>query len=174
VALHTEVANASVDAGGIDSALTLMLSDPGYTQTRPRVLLWESPDIYSFNMPVLWRQVIPALAGACSEADALASSRVPLAATTPLLSNISAPVTGGKDYLYLHSDSAALTSFTLTLTYADGQQEKVEMERTTRAPNHGHYYLELNPAYSTTLTAVSLSAPAPASGQITTRLCRGH
>lgn len=171
--LSREVQNVSVDGGGIDNSLATYLASSAFTQQRPRVLVWEVPALYLFDKPAMWRQLVPAAGPVCSDVTALATATSTLAGETKLLGDFDLKVNPGVDFLYLESSDAGLVRFSLRFMYIDGKSETVALERSTRAKNNGHYFMELSRTHSTNLRSVTLIPEGMSHGTIMARICPG-
>lgn len=164
-ALGREVANVSVDGGGIDNSIVTYFSSTDFAAHKPTFLLWEMPDRYSFNSDTLWRQIIPAINGDCGS-DALASSR------TQRIDNLARlNARGGRDYLFIETGDLALVKFDVEFSYANGQKDVFNMVRSTRAENNGRFFIELNDQMTAPLQGIELKSSPQ--GSLVMRLCKG-
>lgn len=172
-ALGHDVLNVAVDGGGIDEALVNYLSTSSFAEKRPAFIIWETPDLYSFNgQGYMWRQMVPAAEGACNDVSALAVASQPFTPSTTLFDNLDLKINPSHDFIYLETDSKSAAKLTLHISYMDGTAEDVALTRTTKVENSGRFFLQLNSTRSN-LRGVSLSTTSPASGLITARLCPG-
>jgi alginate biosynthesis protein AlgX len=163
--LSADVLNLSVGGGRSDTALISYLNGESFAKAPPKFLIWETPVYYSLNAPALLRQLIPAVKGTCS--NPLATQEGKLANGSKIFA--SSVSSKAKDYLSLEFDDLALLEFDLILTYANSD-ETVSLKRSSRAPNSGHFYLELS---QPDLRSVSLKAKDKASGTVKISLCSG-
>ncbi|MEZ4608037.1 MAG: hypothetical protein R2880_02940 [Deinococcales bacterium] len=74
--LSARIANASISAGGLWSAMEGFFSQPTSKIDYPTIALWEFPfrNVEEFNNLSKYRQVIPMIYGECSAAESLAMS----------------------------------------------------------------------------------------------------
>jgi len=172
-ALHRDIDNRSVTGGGAGDSILSYLTSPDYAAHKPALLIWEVPDIYSLNTIDLWRQLIPAAKGACTTADALASSEI-LPTARPLLPELAGINTRrGRDFLYLETTDTAFLKFTVSFHYADGSVDDVKINRTTRTQSNGRFFIQLNGSYTAALTGITLEPESTSTSPLTARLCKG-
>ena len=170
-ALQSEVLNVSVGAGGAYIGLQSYLLDGAYQTDKPRVLVWEFP---TFADPIpegAQREILGSVYGSCAApetrfSDASTARGVPLARLAD-----GTGVSAAEHYLELNFDDLGVLNFDVTLTYADGTEETLALERSTLTPNKGQYFLSLKNEPGAVLTGVTLGLPGGVSGGVSAQLC---
>ena len=176
--LGLEVLNAAFAAAGVHGSLLAYLSSDDYLEQPPKFVIWESLlSIWHNHESVIGeqRQVIPSIYGPCAPEDSLIQGRVEAsnAQEIEVLQNIAnLPVYDHNHFLYLEMIDRTLVDFTLVLIHQNGQQDRVRVERSTRAPNSGRFFLELSDEIRAPLESVSLITAAGTSGEIIARICQ--
>jgi len=176
--LGLEVLNAAFAAAGVHGSLLAYLSSDDYLEQPPRFVIWESLLSSWHNHESViaeQRQAIPSIYGPCAPEDSLIQGRVEASDALKievLQNNANLPIYGHNHFLYLETTDQTLVDFTLTLTHRNGRQDRVMVERSTRAPNSGRFFLELSDEIGAPLESVSLTTPTGTSGEISARICQ--
>lgn len=169
--LKTDVYNAAIIGGGFGSSSFRYYASDEYQEHPPKVVVWEFLTQHNYNASDAdssFRQMIPALYGACDPKDAVATYDGEIKSTkvdffdklknTPL-----------KDtYLYLEATNPEGRSLQVEILYADGEADMINMSRNTRMTNNGKYYLEMP---DNTPLFMNLITDKP-EGNLHARLCR--
>lgn len=176
--LGLEVLNAAFAAAGVHGSLLAYLSSDDYLEQPPKFVIWESLLSSWHNRKSViaeQRQVIPSIYGPCAPEDSLIQGRVETANAHEievLQNNANLPVYDHNHFLYLEMTDRTLVDFTLALTHQNGRQDRVMVERSTRMPNSGRFFLELSSEIRAPLESVSLITSAGTSGEIFARICQ--
>jgi alginate biosynthesis protein AlgX len=171
--LHADVYNAAVVAGGFGSSSYRYYASDEYRANPPKFVVWEFLPQHEYNSEIsmaAFRQMIPAVYGACDEKDAAATYKN---AITTEKFNIFKGINEKslKDaYLYMEVSEPAERNLRVELLYANGDADQVDMTRSTRVPNNGKYFLELEPKTNQSLLFMRLLTDRP-QGQVNARLC---
>jgi hypothetical protein len=155
-----------VAGGGFAASILSYIGSDSFAAHVPAVLVWEVPGEYDLNRDLLYRQLVPAVAGVCATAPA----KMQLAGRTKIFSSAAGEQISARDYLVLEPDNPAPGKFALGLSYAGGQTEQVELEHSTRTGASGKYFLEIG---RTGLSEIWMEDGSYVSGAISVRLCRG-
>ncbi len=159
-----EVLNASLIGGGPEAALDAYLRSATFREARPAFLVWEFATLFDVPQdPLFYRQLVPSVRGACTQAESRASATRPLGQTVPLLRG----VRGDTGFLALNVSDLSQTAFDVRLEYRNGRRETVRLERPARERNDGRFFLELGGP----LRAATLLVPADAEGTVEARVC---
>ncbi|MCB1783652.1 MAG: hypothetical protein KDI13_06610 [Alphaproteobacteria bacterium] len=75
-ALHADVRNRALSAGGFSGASLVYYATDEFQEHPPKVLLWEFLAHHDYNDYVGLRQMLPAIDGVCKSEDALAETEV--------------------------------------------------------------------------------------------------
>jgi alginate biosynthesis protein AlgX len=160
------VLNASAVGGGPQAALESYLRSPTFREAEPRFIVWEFATLFDLpEDPIFYRQLIPSVRGACSAAASSAAVTKALAGTRMTLFE-GVPETRAA-YLYLEFSDLSLTAFDLGIRYRDGRSETVEVRRSSRETNDGHFFLE----FQGPVERVTLTVSEDATGTVQARLC---
>lgn len=170
-ALQSEVLNVAVGAGGAYVSLQSYLLDGAYEADRPRVLVWEFPSWADALPEAAQRELLGSVYGSCAApetrfSDASTARGVPLERLAD-----GTGISAAAHYLELNFDDLGVLTFDVTLSYQDGSEETLTLERSTLTPNQGRYFLSLKDEPGAVLTGVTLGLPGGVSGGVSTRLC---
>ena len=152
--LSVDLLNFAMPGAGEYGALIEYLHSDSYSADEPpKLVLWELPANYQLSDPLMYRQLIPAIEGQCSEADTLLSNRLERSALAvnervELLSNTGTErldLTGHDGYLDIRVSNGNLKHFYLIVYYDNGTRDKVWIRREAIVSG-GQYYLELSRA----------------------------
>lgn len=176
-ALGQDVVDNSVSGGGLFIPLQdYLLNTP--PELRAEVIIWEyrMTDATSTNSKedfTPFRELIPAVYGACSAENTLLSNSTEASATNfTVFENSSDSVQGEDYYLHLQASDLSLVEFEIAMTHEDGSVDTALIERSTRVSNTGEYFLELSRDVASPLSEVSLTLPAGVTGTVDARLCK--
>ena len=173
-----EVANFSIAGGGMFTSVISYLSSPFFQEHVPPVMIWETQSVYNFNKgsESLFRQLIPAVQGACSGNLVVASNKIELKGdddSSILLNDLKSRGINGTDY-YVHivSDNLGFKQFTLEMDYDNQDGEWFPLDRSDRYDNKGHYYIELSDKISGNLDRITMKDMQNARAKLEVVLCR--
>ncbi|MCB1592042.1 MAG: hypothetical protein KDI90_06275 [Alphaproteobacteria bacterium] len=83
LALKSDIRNRAMSAGGFGGAGVVFFSTDEFQDYPPKILLWEFLSHHTFEDPVAFRQMIPAVSGKCSGENLLASAEKAFAPPPP-------------------------------------------------------------------------------------------
>jgi alginate biosynthesis protein AlgX len=171
--LRTDVYNAAIVAGGFGSSPYRYFSSDEYKSAPPKFVVWEFLPQHQYNSgesALSFRQMIPAVYGACNENEAMATySRDIASAETSVFSEAkNKPL--GNSYLYMEVTNPVERNLKVNVLYGDGNADQVDLTRSTRAENNGKYYLDLSKTSSQPMVFFNLITDRP-QGHINARLC---
>jgi len=155
--LGADVLNAALKGGMGFRAMDAYLRDDAWHEDRPSLVVWELRMQDAHGWPEArrqFRQVLPAVHGSCDEVPA---SRLDVEAGATVDLGLSGWAMG-TGYLELRAANLGFTRFDLITTHADGEVDRVAIERTSHAPNNGLYFLEPSDRTSAAVTSVVLEA----------------
>ncbi|KGD63615.1 alginate biosynthesis protein AlgX [Alcanivorax nanhaiticus] len=180
--LSRDVVNFAMTGGGATGSLQDLLLSEAFQSGQFRYLIWELPVNYPLEEQEVWRQLLPAASGGCSNRALLASqaTTVPVSAVDDrieVLANAGERrrLTAGKPHLLLemnYSDSN-FKDFYVLAYYDDGQREKIRIRRPARLDT-GRFLLRLDPpSRHGNLLSVLLEfeQPQPVAMTVETALC---
>jgi|GEM_PF-1288975 len=162
-ALGASVANHAIAGGALAKSAISYFSSAGFQEDPPNLVVWEAPAYYDLNKAGLaFRQIIPAVHGACAEEAAVAANAGQISnAPASLAIPADAGASGPGNYLFLEAQNRAFVKFAFRIDYADGAREEVPIDRSDRYLNEGRFFLELSPdidAPATTITILPADA----------------
>lgn len=172
--LRADIHNAALADGGFGASPARYFASDVYHAHPPKFVVWEFTPQHNYNSQEAanaFRQMIPAVYGACTKETALTQDTTAVAGPqTNILS-------GARDfslkdaYLYLEVLEPRERSLKLEVLYADGNSDQVDMTRSARMANNGKYYFDLGadtvrkPLFFHVLTDIP-------QGHVTARICR--
>jgi alginate biosynthesis protein AlgX len=160
------VLNTSTVGGGPEAALEAYLRSPTFHEATPSFLVWEFATLFDLPQdPRFYRQLLPSVQGACTEATSTAAVSVELKG--PQVTLFETAPEDEASFLYLEFSDLSRTAFELGLSYRDGEHERVVIRRSSRERNDGRYFWEL----SGQPTQVTLALPEGAGGSVQAQLC---
>jgi alginate biosynthesis protein AlgX len=172
--LQADVYNAAIVAGGFGSSPYRYLSSDEYKNSPPKFVVWEFLPQHKYNSDesaLAFRQMIPAVYGACSKNEALATYSRDVTGENvdifPEMKNKSLK----NAYLYMEVTEPAERGLRVNILYGDGNADQVDMTRSTRAANNGKYYLDLATAADKPMVFFRLNTDK-VQGHIDARLCQ--
>jgi alginate biosynthesis protein AlgX len=144
-----------------------------YRAHPPKIVVWEflpQHNVNSDENEAAFRQMIPAISGACDDKTALARWSGQIAATeTKVLGDIkNQPLQN--TFLYIEATDPVERNLRAEILYADGNADQIDLTRSTRMTNNGKYYLELGRDVSAPALHVRVLTDKP-EGRLTARLC---
>jgi alginate biosynthesis protein AlgX len=170
------IANYAISGGMLFNAMVSLTNDPAFETMKPPFLFWEAPSVYSLNdnSTAAFRQIIPALNGACKDENALAKGTFNVAnGKGGIILQVPAEkkAHGSSYYLVIDTTSRALTKFTLEMEYDDDDGEWFPVDRSSRFNNAGRFFIELSDEIDSNLVHVSIDGVGNVKTTLTTRLC---
>ena len=150
--LRTDLLNFAMPGAGEFGSLIEYLNSTVYSNTNPpRLIIWELPANYQPGSELMYRQLIPAIRGQCSDDSLLFNSvkrigisvdeRIELLNNTGLDRKDLRNLTGG--YLDIRTNNRNFKNFYLLIYYDNGQRDKIWIRREA-VVSGGQFYLELS------------------------------
>jgi alginate biosynthesis protein AlgX len=171
---RADIYNAAVTGGGFGASSSSYYASDEYHEHPPKIIVWEFLPQHNYNNAEslnAFRQMIPAVYGACDTKAALAQYSGDIArGQTELFTDIKDRSL--KDaYLYLEATEPKERAIKVEVLYKNGEADQVDLTRSTRAGNNGKYYLELagDTDKSALLFHVITDVPQ---GKLTARICQ--
>lgn len=174
--LQTDIYNTAIIGGGFGASAERYFASDDYRNHPPKIILWEFLPQHNYNNNDThndFRQMLPAVHGACAEKDAVATFSTDISSTTiSLFKDIEKSGNQLKDkYLYMEVSNPEQRKLQTEILYADGNADKVELTRSNYTVNDGQYYLEFGNRANTHMLFFNLVTDIP-QGHINARLCR--
>ncbi len=171
--LQADVYNAAV-AGGFGASAYRYFSSEEYRVHPPKIVIWEFLPHHDYNdneSTNAFRQMIPAIHGACSKAQASAQFDGNLTKTqTDVLTQLAGQSL--KDsFLYLDVTNPTERTLKVEILYKDGNADQIDLTRSIRNKNNGEYYLELSDNTDKQALFFRIVTDTPR-GHLTARLCQ--
>lgn len=173
VDLEADIYNAAVEAGAFDGASVIYYASDEFQNTPPKIIIWEFLSHHIFEEPLSFRQMIPAIKGACSEDKALMKSEIEITDTeTTIFDNMEKiKINDGKHFMYLEVTAPEERNLQIGVLYKNGDIDSADITRSRRTSNNGKYYLEFNPDIDQPPLLVQVLTDKPI-GHIKARLCK--
>lgn len=191
--LSADIYNAALAGGGFGGSPISWFSSDNFRAHPPKIVIWEFLAHHDFEDFRAFRQIIPAIGGACSPSDAIATFETDLSGpqtiarplpeedgdddkdtqltrTTLFRSldkKISAP---GGYFLYLETTQPIERRVRIGILYSNGDAEEIDLTRSRRTPNNGKYYLAFDESQGAIPLLVELGTDRN-EGKISARLC---
>ena len=171
------ISNFSIVGGGMFTAIISYLSSPYFHENPPPIIIWETQTVYNYNKGVeyLFRQVIPAVEGVCSDSQTLAQNNIEIIDNKPyvLLNNLEEQKIHGTDYyLHIFADNLGFKTFTLEMEYDDQDGEWFPIDRSDRYNNKGHYFIELSDKITSNISSITIKDTNKYKTGLNVRLCK--
>jgi alginate biosynthesis protein AlgX len=171
-----EIANHAISAGMQFNAITSYTSSPGFETARPPFIIWEMPHLIDIGEQalVMFRQIIPATYGACTEDAAIAKNKVNIKggkAISLLKIAKGTEIQGQNYYLFLVTPNLGLSKFTLQFEYDDGDGEWFTVDRSQHFENTGRFFVELSDETEGNLDSVIIDGLPNINAEMEVRLC---
>ncbi|MFC3153298.1 alginate biosynthesis protein AlgX [Litoribrevibacter euphylliae] len=171
-------------AGDIGSLVQYLQSDDFDYSNPPKLIIWELPASYPLSEDKIYRQLIPAVQGACNSADEILVNELQLPSMAPaerieILSNAGRSrkrLSNSNGFLQLDFSNKNIKDFYVITYYDNGERDKIWFRR-ANIVDGGRYLLELSKDekfQNANLMSVFLEPSEPISDTSTlkARLCR--
>ncbi|MHC8299478.1 alginate O-acetyltransferase AlgX-related protein [Pseudomonas sp. ZS1P83] len=178
--LETPVRNFSLPGGGYDDSLIAYLLGDDFQKSPPVVLVWETDNLDSLGKSSFYRQAMAALSDGCdNQAPLLKSNSTLHSGRNQVLFNGGGgnvyPIKGNRYLVDLKFADPAVHLMNATLTYMNGRQENISLNRSPTVNTQGRFAFELRAdADWDELTFLSMDVqppPGTASMDLSARLC---
>ena len=137
--------------GGLGASSYRYYASDEYHSHPPKILIWEIIPSSSYNdhdATDAFRQMIPAIHGACSPKETLATYSTDITSLKTKFFDFRKKMNKSPNlrdtYLYFElTDPVDRQDLKMQILYANGDADDVKMTRTTYAANNGKYFLEM-------------------------------
>jgi alginate biosynthesis protein AlgX len=165
--------NAALTGGGFGASSYRYYASDEYHQHPPKIIVWEFLPQHNYNNEEsqnAFRQMIPAIYGACDEKTAQAhySGEISREQTTIFTDIRDLPL--HNSYIYLEALEPAERKIKLEVLYKNGNIDQVDLTRSTRADNNGKYYYELGKGANSNALLFHVITDTP-KGKLNARIC---
>jgi alginate biosynthesis protein AlgX len=170
---HTDIYNAALTAGGFSSSAYRYYASDEYHEHPPKIVVWEFLPQHNFNNTESvngFRQMIPAVYGACSKDKALAAYDGDITKEQTTFFDKIEKISLDNTYLYLDVKDPKERNLSVEVLYKNGDADQVDLTRSTRIANNGKYFYELGNPGDTNALFFHLITDSP-KGHMTARLC---
>ena len=170
---RTDIYNAALTGGGFSSSSYRYYASEEYHEHPPRIIVWEFLPQHNYNNTESmngFRQMIPAIYGACKKDAALADYSGNITQGQTEFFNKIKTVPLKNTYLYLDVTDPKERSLQMEALYTNGDTEQVELTRTTRLENNGKYFFELGSPENNNALFFHIITDTPR-GHMTARIC---
>lgn len=140
--LKTDIDNASVGGGGIDTPMLSYLLSDAFKTGKPKLIVWEVASHYTFkgDFDEIFRQAIPSLYGPCESKALAARSFKADAGGKPLALFPDLEKTLKDQRIYLHLSFDRPIKGPLTISGDAGASKPFVIKRDDRFPDSTEYY----------------------------------
>lgn len=158
--LSTDVDNASIQGGGIDTPILAYLASDDFARHKHKIVVWEVASHYDFNgseFDPVFAQATPAAKGFCEGSERAATKYDIRSGNSDLFAGLKAKsIPADETYIALKFNKPVKKDFALSLSYADGEKARIRFERSDRYPYDGIYFHTLGNKKSQVLTDVKM------------------
>jgi alginate biosynthesis protein AlgX len=143
-----EVANHAIRGAEFVGSLASLVSARNFASNRPRIVMWETPSYYEIDglTRAAFRQIIPAIYGACSDDDAVALSQPMRVDGEAMFFGFDEQQTvgGPEQYLVFEASAPGVEGLNASVTYSSGEREIVPLGNLERYRDDGRFFLSLS------------------------------
>ena len=172
--LNADIYNAALVGGGFGGASYRYYASDEYHAYPPKIILWEILSMHKHNTEgaeIDFRQMIPAIQGACSKNEAIVEYSGDITDTTTEIFDEIRGMPLKNTYLYFKVTDPVDRKLQIQILYADGNADDIDMSRSTFIANNGKYYLEMGGVTDKPAIFFHIKTDKP-QGHLTARLCR--
>ena len=200
-ALNADIRNKALSAGAFSGSGLLFFSTEEFHQYPPKILIWEFLSHHNFEDPVGFRQMLPAIQGQCTDDNALAMSdnvtiNIPVIEEKPTdpesEPNTTTPqprkpvemhevvfmdyledknIRALDSYLQLDVTNPENRLLKVSVLYANGDADTIDVTRSRRGENNGRYYIDFSQDFDQELMLIQIETDKP-TGTVKARLCK--
>ena len=146
-ALGVDVNNDSIMGGSMRGAIGNYVLNGDYDKYKPKLIVWELSAHYGFEQRAFFREIIPAVYGACSDEEALAIAKGTVnPKETVVMKDLAAKTMFSYNfYLVLELEDKDERDVRVDFIHMNGKEDDMEFERSERnfPTNSGIYFSEL-------------------------------
>lgn len=139
--IGADIKNLSISGGGFDTAMLQWLASDEYTKAKPKILIWEFPMYKDFKNLDFYRQVIPAVYGACQD-KALFTRTIQIKDNKFSITVPEATPTTDK-YIALNLPRFDKEKMRVIFQYEDKSKDSVEAKRSKLYEADGKFFINL-------------------------------
>ena len=184
-ALKVDIRNKAMSAGGFSGAAHTFFGTDEFQNHPPKILIWEFLSHHQFDDYAGFRQMLPAIEGGCSNEEALFASdnleiNIPDAEIDELQSVMhefifmdyleDKHVRALDSYLELNVVEPENRRLQVSVLYANGDADTIDVSRSRRAKNEGKYFIDFNDDIDEELMLIQIETDKPL-GKIEAKLC---
>lgn len=174
-ALGVDVKNDSIMGGSMRGAIGNYVLTGDYKKYNPKLIIWELSAHYGFDQRNFFREIIPAVYGECSDAEAIAIAKGTVnPKETMIFENLEAkPMLSSLYYLYLKLEDTAERKVTVDFQHMGNEEDSIKFERSERnfPTNNGIYFAELRHGLNEPLKSVKITLK-DGKGAYTAKMCK--
>ena len=143
--LQTDVLNASVKGGGLDSAMLAYLPSMEFQNNPPRILIWELQVYHNLSDPKVFQQAMPMINNGCERSKPLLVSQVRLhPGRNEVLFNRSVrSLKSRQNLLDIRFSDPSIRELSGVIWYTDGRKETVSLKRSKSFQADGRFVYNL-------------------------------
>ncbi|WP_083531285.1 alginate O-acetyltransferase [Pararhizobium antarcticum] len=158
----------------ISSLATLLFSKRFQTEPPP-LIVWEAPSYYDVDQTMFKasRQILGAIYGPCNSDLLLASSSPTRKPDQQQILSVDAKkgIKSNGTYLELDASQAGLNKLTVTVEYANGDNDIITLGGFARFVDDGRFFLKLSDEFTAPVTGISIDDKL-GNTSLTAKLCR--
>lgn len=174
-ALGVDVKNDSITGGSMRGAIGNYVLTGDYDAMKPKLIIWELSAHYGFEQRSFFREIIPAVYGACSDEEAIAKSEGAITGKeTKIFEGLGPKAMYSYDYyLVLELSDKEQREVKVAFNHMGGKDDEMKFERSKRnfPTNNGLYFSELRYGINEPLESVSVKLKS-GQGTYKAKMCK--
>jgi alginate biosynthesis protein AlgX len=175
-ALGLEVANYAISGGGAFTSLQSYVQSGALDKAPPKYVVWENPAYNRLDEEggTYFRQIIPAVYGACSGDTRLLEKTVHVdrAASATIAITGSPDVLGHRFYFALQASASDIRTLSLELNHEGGDGETFAIARSDRLPPSDRFFVEVSDDIPSPLRELVVKGQPDRPTDFTVDLCK--
>lgn len=145
--LQTDIENMSIQGAGIDSPIFSYFAANQEKRSAHKHLIWELASHYDFNgreFDSIFKQIIPAAAGACKVRSVVDTQHTLTGTSLSLLPADKKSISSQNRYVHFDFSKPVKKEFVMNLKFTDKTTDRFKFKRSSRYPHDGIFFLDLS------------------------------
>lgn len=168
--IGADILNMSVSGGGVETAALDYFNGAQHIDDKPKILIWEIPIYQNFKGGPLYRQLIPAIHGAC-KGNAVFEQKIALKGK-----NFSIPLTKSLPakghYMVLSFSDLKERKFKVGTHYKEGGHDDFNLRLSKYAKTLGTHFIEFDQNSDKSVEEIKGALKVDGKGSLTLSVCR--
>ncbi len=173
--LSIDIDNKSIPGGSFRGAIGNYILSNHYNRAKPKLIIWELSAHYGLDQKSTFREVIPALYGACKPEEAvIMTDGQSKSKKVKIFDNLGErKLFSYNYYIYMKLEDDEHRDFKIEFLHEGDEKDIFDIERSERNfdENNGNFYVELKDGLSEPLKSVTIRTKTPL-GKYSARICK--